>query len=129
MSNEIFKVSNEDIKSLCEFMGIKPVAHGPNSYGWGDGVYYSTHEESSEKVMANVCIYIRERKVRDWNWLMSIVEKIESIADYIVVDIYGHVCKVEGLVDIFILEIGDSKPEAVYKCCVSFVKWYNLNKK
>ena len=64
-----------------------------------------------------------------WNWLMEVVEKIESIADYIVVDICGHVCKIGGLTDQFIIGTGDSKMEAVYNCCVSFVKWYNLNKK
>ena len=129
MSNKVFNVKEEDIKSLCDFMGIKPSVHGRNSYSWRDGVYFSTHEESSDKVMANVCRYIGDRKVMDWNWLMSIVDKIESIADYIVVDIYGHVCKIGGLTDQFIIGTGDSKMEAVYNCCVSFVKWYNLNKK
>lgn len=137
MSNEIFKVSNEDIKSLCDFMGIKPVAHGPNSYSWRDGVYFSTHEESSEKVMANVCIYIGERKVRDWNFLMEVVEKIESIKkegkDYYMynVVIEQYLCAViQNETGFWVKRVtSNSKMKAVYKCCVSFVKWYNVNVK
>lgn len=123
MSNKVFNVKEEDIKSLCDFMGIKP--NGRNSYSWSDGVYFSTYDESWEKVMDSICRYIGERKVMDWNWLMEIVDKIESIADYIVVVICGNVCKIEGLTDQFIIGTGDSKTEAVYNCCVSFVKWYN----
>ncbi|MFZ1704356.1 MAG: hypothetical protein WAT79_08410 [Saprospiraceae bacterium] len=149
MSNEIFKVSNEDIRLLCDFMGIKPVVHGPNSYSWRDGVFYSTHEESSEKVMANVWIYIGERKVRDWNFLMEIVLKVRGLGYPIDInygDLEGGIKEnwydLDRVVSIgsvpnpcvsvppteenpvYVREFNDPK-EALYNLLVRFVKWYN----
>ncbi len=70
----------------------------------------------------------------DWNWLILVVEKIESIKieSYKVrVDIYFNCCSIapthwQELITIY----GDkeTKIQAIYNACVSFVKWYNLNK-
>lgn len=88
----------------------------------------------------------------DWNWLMEVVEKIESLKinkfakqlnrDDVkpieghfwfqtckdVVEIYAsvyywqHDNQIEGLSQEF---KGKTKIEAVYNACVAFVKWYN----
>jgi hypothetical protein len=63
----------------------------------------------------------------DWNWLMEVVEKIESL-NYEVV-IQNHICHIEMLLmDNIVVSEDIPKIEAVYKACISFVKWYNENK-
>ena len=124
----------EGIVLLCEFMEIRPVIYGRNSYGWSDGVHYRTHEESSQAVMINIWNYVAENKVMDWRWLMSVVEKIESIRD----DDKFYNFQILGGSSIYVISSdmrvvvdvdGCSKMDAVYKGCVSFVKWYNANVK
>ena len=72
----------------------------------------------------------------DWNWLMEVVEKIESFEDenrcakYNVnitqnfVDIYDN----ENSIEIVGLNT-DIKIQAVYNACVEFIKWYNQQTK
>ena len=68
----------------------------------------------------------------DWNWLMEVVEKIESLG--------GAVCIGNCVMIIFYLTdvmgesysktrelIGETKIQAVYNACVEFIKWYNEN--
>lgn len=65
-----------------------------------------------------------------WDWLMAVVDKIESIGDYYV-KIVGCNCIIgckEGF-DVYVDSFKDSKKESVYDCCTSFVKWYNANVK
>ena len=70
----------------------------------------------------------------DWNWLMQVVEKIESIKieTYKVrVDIYFNCCQInpthwEQLISIYGNK--ETKIEAVYNACIEFIKWYNENK-
>ena len=80
--------------------------------------------------------YFHERDLKfhkDWNWLMEVVEKIESIKieTYKVrVDIYFNCCKInpthwEQLISIYGNK--ETKIEAVYNACVEFIKWYNEN--
>ena len=122
----------EDVVLLCDFMGIMPVIRGGSNYSWRDGVHYMTHEESSQAVMVNVWRYILGNKVNDWRWLMEVVCKIENIRRvkdgyhiYNVV-IEQYLCKViQNETGVCVKRVtGVSKVDAVYKCCVSFVKWY-----
>lgn len=66
----------------------------------------------------------------DWNFLMQVVEKIESLEEVIYFRITSYVeiqyRSDKGLSFIHIRTI--SKLEAVYQACVEFVKWYNENK-
>jgi hypothetical protein len=82
----------------------------------------------------------------DWNWLMEVVEKIESLEkpitnnpnlvgkneDYEVhiqgkhVKIYAHGEVTKEVVDLRSSE-SNSKIEAVYNACIEFIKWYNEN--
>ena len=70
---------------------------------------------------------------KDWNWLMEVVEKIESIKieTYKVrVDIYFNCCQInpthwEQLISIYGNK--ETKIEAVYNACIEFIKWYNEN--
>lgn len=63
----------------------------------------------------------------DWNWLMKVIEKIESSGYR--VEIVKHICGIY-LSDKEKIIISENIPkiEAVYNVCVEFIKWYNENK-
>lgn len=76
----------------------------------------------------------------DWNWLMEVVEKIETISNgsqfYIIVE-YDNREEFKGWfwrIDHFIktLKSNDervkTKKLATYNACVEFIKWYNQQK-
>ena len=72
----------------------------------------------------------------DWNWLMEVVEKIESIEYGIYqVDILQEGCKILERCRLLIdkrvgkLESDTTKIESVYLACVEFIKWYNNQNK
>lgn len=69
----------------------------------------------------------------DWNWLMEVVEKIESVDNNeFTVKIFNSSCEITGFEtypNFFIFaNIMESKITAVYNCCVEFVKWHNQQK-
>ena len=68
----------------------------------------------------------------DWNWLMQVVEKIESLDGHLHIcdnDVFVHFPKrIKGCVRINGESLKLSKIEAVYNACVEFIKWYNENK-
>ena len=66
----------------------------------------------------------------NWNWLMEVVEKIESIGYWI--EILGgvhNVCRIgiTNNIEDFICLDNETKIEAVYNTCVTFIEWYNEN--
>ena len=67
----------------------------------------------------------------DWNWLMEVVEKIESL-NY-VFEIKITWCRIKqienGNVIVLRWEEDKTKIEAVYNACVEFIKWYNNQNK
>ena len=72
----------------------------------------------------------------DWNWLMEVVEKIESIEYGIYqVDILQEGCKILKKCSLLIdktvskLEPDTTKIKSVYLACVEFIKWYNEQNK
>ena len=86
-------------------------------------------------------LYIKDEVVKsigqldfhsDWNWLMEVVEKIESILpDDSIITIEYKNCFIPILDDEepFTIEGGGkTKIEAVYNACLEFIKWYNENK-
>lgn len=63
----------------------------------------------------------------DWNWLMLVVEKIESIGHKVVIT--NHICRIEILLmDDIVVSEDMPKIKAVYNACILFIKWYNKNK-
>ena len=60
----------------------------------------------------------------DWNWLMEVVEKIESLGYRI--EIVKHICRIYlSNKETIIISENTPKIEAVYNACVEFIKWYN----
>jgi len=62
-----------------------------------------------------------------WEWLMQVVEKIESIGGTQIF-INGISCEIifKGIV---ISKHSNTKIESVYNACVEFILWFNENKK
>ena len=124
----------ENNKLIAEFMGVfdKILSTG-NIHSWSDAPFYYTTEDTKEKVIKNISKYSKYSK--DWNWLMQVVEKIESIEDGIYqVDILQEGCKILKKCSLLIdktvskLEPDTTKIKSVYLACVEFIKWYNENK-
>ena len=64
----------------------------------------------------------------DWNWLMEVVEKIESLGYRI--EIVKHICRIYlSNKETIIISENTPKIEAVYIACVEFIKWYNNQNK
>ena len=67
----------------------------------------------------------------DWNWLMQVVEKIESLLpDDSFVTIEHKSCWIPIYDDEqpFGIECREeTKKQAVYNACIEFIKWYNEN--
>jgi len=93
-------MNTENNKLIAEFMNCE------NPQAWEDDLYSN-----------------------DWNWLMEVVEKIESL---------GYNTKIESLEHtrvsigngkyLTLVEVdNETKIEAVYNACIEFIKWYNLN--
>lgn len=65
----------------------------------------------------------------DWNWLMEVVEKIESLDGNIHIcnnDVFVHFPKrCRKLIRVNGERLKINRIEAVYKACVEFIKWYN----
>ena len=68
----------------------------------------------------------------DWNWLMEVVEKIESL-DYdfrilggcwIIIDDVDPDRDNEEILEVS----SETKIKSVYDACVAFINWYNENK-
>ena len=73
----------------------------------------------------------------DWNWLMSVVEKIENLQDennYAIYNVQIEQSFTEIIdnhtSETIIYDIyADSKIEAVYNTVIEFIKWYNEQNK
>ena len=60
----------------------------------------------------------------DWNWLMPVVKKIESLGYR--VTIVRHICRIDLTEESKLIISEDIKKiEAVYSACLEFIKWYN----
>ena len=126
----------ENNKLIAEFMGVfdKILSTG-NIHSWGDAPFYYTTEDTKEKVIKNICKYSKYDS--DWNWLMKVVDKIESFVlndgnsfnvtigatNYCVIqDSYGEIY--ENIED-----SEETKLLTVYKAIIKFIKWYNKQNK
>ena len=100
----------EQNRLIAEFMGIRS----------DDG---KTSHESSEYYYEDCELEYHT----SWDWLMPVVEKIESIGGQQVF-INGSSCNIYGERHETIKAYGN-KLESTYASVVEFIKWYNENKK
>jgi hypothetical protein len=66
----------------------------------------------------------------DWNWLMEVVEKIESLGYDVFIN--TCVCKVsdvgQNMFEDIECFVNNNKIQATYNACVEFIQWYNEQK-
>ena len=86
---------------------------------------FMEHKPTFEVYIDNVLTPL-ERPIKnyhsDWNWLMEVVEKIESLSKEQKVINWSRRNK-----NIFDFKLTESKIKAVYNACVTFIEWYNEN--
>lgn len=91
-----------------------------------------------DKANADIPLYIIEHSAypinkleyhSNWNWLMQVVEKIESLGnDVLITSNYIQIAYNQGEEFIVIELEGNIKIFSVYNACIKFIKWYNENK-
>ena len=104
-------MNTENNKIIAEFMGIADeIETGATSLIQIEGItgYYKNDNLKYHS---------------DWNWLMEVVEKIESLGNVFSIDNK----KVYILNDVAwcTAQVGETKIQAVYNACLEFSKWYN----
>ena len=87
---------------------------------------FMEHKPTFEVYIDNVLTTL-ERPIKnyhsDWNFLMEVVEKIESLSKEQKVINWSRQNK-----NIFDFKLTESKIKAVYNACVTFIEWYNEQK-
>jgi hypothetical protein len=120
-------MTTENNKIIAEFMEVKIV----------EEVYYILSQFTYCNLETDFCTRdqynAKDLKYdSDWNWLMEVVEKIESLEFYVRTD-YNDVYVINDDSDIIIdnpmQEGKPNKKSLVYAVCVEFIKWYNEQKK
>ena len=107
----------ENNKLLAEFMG---------GYQYDQEDDFITFDFTNN-IFSNDTISLKHLKFDiDWNWLMEVVEKIDSLCINTGFEIYSRYVHIRVNNNLTISSnVCNSKREAVYKACVEFVKWYN----
>ena len=118
----------ESNKLIVEFMGGL-WGETSQKYGIGNAQYlaigtFKNLVKAKHHYSLNELLYHS-----DWNWLMEVVEKIESLG-YKINNFsnnnYIYIGK-DNVSSVIINEANLTKKEAFYKACVEFIKWYNEN--
>lgn len=114
-----------DNELIAEFMGLtfKKEVNSIKYYNVPAG-----HIESHNASMGDFAYH------RRWDWLMPVVEKIESLAlgkygTPVTVDIRHERCNISTESDERWTNHKNSKIEAVYASVVEFIEWYNKQPK
>jgi hypothetical protein len=108
---------NTNNKIIAEFLGIKTISEQDFlNYN------YNTNE------IGNMHILESKKYDTDWNQLMEVVEKIESLGYTVKVAKYIVIIdnpKNKGNHIAFRTDWEHTKIQAVYNACLDFIKWYN----
>ena len=121
---EVKMLETNNNRLIVDFMGLKPTEL--------DGRYSlskdhcACNETTYEGAINGFCKMTKYHT--DWNWLMQVVRKIREIDQSAKGDFKNNLLHYQrnnkNIFDVSILE----GQEYVYKACVEFIKWYNLNK-
>lgn len=127
--------TTENNKLISEFMGFK-LQNNPNER------FYKNYFTQANGVWGNRIEILHFDS--DWNWLMQVVEKIESLGvniwvvkNKVKITIIGELAQKlnNSLYDTefegydFEYYTKKTKIEAVYNACVTFIEWYNEQNK
>ena len=122
-----------DNREILEFMKIEPLSYN-GTFSWRHSPFYSTTEKTYEKVMQNIAEY--SKYDISFDWIMPVVEKIESILDDNQCAMYNvniEQCFVEIIQNntsdiISDVNNKDTKISAIYAAVIEFIRWYKINK-
>ena len=113
----------ENNKLIAEFMGI-----------YFKNNEYQIDNENLRWMVISANSWLNDLEEQDfdfhssWDWLMPVVEKIESLGYRI--EIVKHICRIYlSNKETIIISENIPKVEAVYNACVEFIKWYNNQNK
>ncbi len=113
--------TEQDNVLIAEFMGYK---HFPSEADFPEG-YWDLSQNSLPMLPEDFCYN------DSWNWLMTVVEKIEYYIDARLrreVIIKRASCHMICIDYEPILKVGATKIEATFKCALAFIEFYNLKK-
>lgn len=101
---------------IAEFMEYEKIIDKVNGFEF---VEYNTPFEP-------YCCVIQLKFHKSWDWLMSVVEKIENFNDGLnLCIIEDETCHIETRNGFNIHSVGETKIEATYKAVIAFIEWYN----
>lgn len=119
-------------KLIAEFMGrVANPNDGGNTYTEG----FVFYDEKGGIIGADG--FSNPIYNKSWDWLMPVVEKIESVKEYVIfVQIIGNACNIstyagDGVMpdkSFSIAKGGTSKISAVWLAVIEFINWYNSTK-
>lgn len=126
----------EDNKLIAEFMGYTQLP---------DGSYYMSDHQEYDMLLGSYVNFYNPDNMKfntSWNWLMPVVEKIETLETEFDgkfrVEITHHTCVITGNKSLFseqwekVYDVSishDSKIKAVYDAVIQFITWWNQNHK
>lgn len=113
------KTTQENNRLIAEFMGYQ-VVDKPKVVEGENFFQYLDEKTNKYTYCASLLMYNY-----NWDWLMPVVEKIESMQseEYSTL-IEGRSCLIETP-DILFEGTGKNKLEATYKAVVQFIEWWN----
>ena len=100
----------ENNKLIAEFMGLN--------------LHQGVWRKSTLATERKICKEDALKYHSDWNWLMKVLEKIESLSHEQKVINWSRQNK-----NIFDFKLTESKIEAVYNACIDFINFYNYQNK
>ena len=110
-------MTTENNKIIAEFMGFIPITES-------DFLADNYKVKKKDILMVIECTKYHS----DWNWLMEVVEKIETHGFTFDIKKNWSCITRKGERIIIRWEEDNNKIEAVYNACLEFIKWYNENK-
>ena len=114
---------------LLDFMGVAPEWNTwSQNWVYNDGIFCHISNADLKKALYSMAEYAKYST--SWDWLMPVVEKIESLGYDVFIN--GLYCRItdSGLSD-FEIESSEvaRKIEAVFSSCVEFAEWYKNQSK
>lgn len=118
----------EGNKLIAEFMGATFRSYKDNR------LPYYRFEEPIGETYAFKAMDLKYHS--SWEWLMMVVDKIESLDKYCVIirsasdDSHVHLCIIDNLFDdtaVCVSDRNSSKINAVWLTVIEFIKWHNQN--
>jgi hypothetical protein len=108
--------TTENNKLIAEFLGQNKMPYEFPQFG-----YIKTNGDWNDTFFDNQLKFHK-----DWNWLMEVVEKIESLCNNRGFEISSRFVHIRVNNNLTISSgVCSNRIEAVYNACVEFIKWYN----